>query len=122
MGVEKINFTVVQDNDNLQVIITSDFPTPERAKTVTSGVGGVISFALIAGKNGKELGNDEKVLLNSAKAVINPQNNKQFVLNFVLPKTTAQEMIQRKLNEPEKPEVKKQSTAQIKDNNQNTVK
>jgi len=119
-GVEKINFTVVQDNDNLQVIITSDFPTPERANTVTSGLNGLMQGALLADKNGwKKLGDDEKVLLGSAKAVVNPDNGKQFVLNFVLPKPIAQEMITRKLNEPVKPEP--QSTAQMKDGNQKTA-
>jgi hypothetical protein len=122
-GVEKINFTVVQDNDNLQVIITSDLTTPERANTVTSGLGGVISGALMLDKNGfKKLGDDEKVLLNNAKVAVNPQNTKQFVLNFVLPKPIAQEMITRKLKEPPTEEVKPQSTAQIKENNRTSAK
>jgi len=122
-GIEKINFMVVQDNDNLQVIITSDFPTPERANTVSSGVGGIISGALLLDKNNfKKLGEDEKVLLNNARALVNPQNNKQFVLNFVLPKPIAQEMIMRKLKEPPTEEVKPQSTAQIKENNQTSAK
>lgn len=120
-GVDKIIFTVAQDNDNLQVIITSDFPTPERANTVTSGLNGLMQAALLADKNGwKPLGNDEKTLLSNAKAVVDPQNNKKFVLNFVLPKPIAQEMITRKLNEPIKPEP--QSTAQIKENNKTSAK
>ncbi len=123
-GIEKINFTVVQDNDNLQVIITSDLPTPERANTVSSGIGGIISGALLLDKNGfKKLGEDEKVLLSNAKAAVNPENTKQFVLNFVLPKATALEMITRKLNEPEKPEeTKAQSTSPVKDSNKKAVK
>jgi len=125
-GIEKINFTVVQDNDNLQVIITSDLPTPERANTVTSGLNGLIQAALLADKNGwKKLGEDEKVLLGKAQGSVNPQNAKQFVLNFVLEKPVAQEMITRKLNEPqEKPSETKPngSTAQIKESKQNTVK
>jgi hypothetical protein len=125
-GVEKINFTVVQDNDNLQVIITSDFPTPERANTVTSGLNGLIQGALLADKNGwKKLGEDEKVLLSKAQGSVNPDNKKQFVLNFVLPKPTALEMITRKLNEPEDKSMETKpngSTAQIKENKQNTAK
>ncbi len=126
-GVEKINFTVVQDNDNLQVIITSDLATPERANTVSSGFGGVISGALLLDKNGfKKLGDDEKVLLTNAKVSINPQNNRQFVLNFVLPKQQAQEMITRKLKEPkeEKPTEQKPNgnNAQVRTSNQNAGK
>jgi hypothetical protein len=124
--IEKINFTVVQDNDNLQVIITSDLTTPERANTVTSGLNGVIQAAFFADKNNiKKLGEDEKVLLSNAKVLVNPDNKKQFVLNFVLPKQTAQEMITRKLNEPvENPAEPKQNgnTGQIKGNKQITAK
>jgi len=125
-GIEKFNFTLVQDNDNLQVIITSDLPTPEKANTVSSGVGGLISGALLLDKNGfKKLGEDEKVLLTNAKALVNPANAKQFVLNFVIPKAVAQEMITRKLKEPieNTTETKPNgSTAQIKESKQNTAK
>lgn len=123
-GVDKINFMVSQDNDNLQVIITSDLPTPERANTVTSGLNGVIQGAFFADKNGlKKLGDDEKVLLSSAKPIVNPQNPKQFVLNFVMPKQTAQEMITRKLNEPqEKPDVKPQSGGTVAEKPQTSAK
>ena len=124
--IEKINFTVVQDNDNLQVIITSDLPTPERANTVTSGFTGLMEGAILADKNGwRKLGNDEKVLLSNAKVLVNPENTKQFVLNFVIPKQTAQEMITRKLNEPEEnpTEPKKNgNTGQIKEDKQNAAK
>jgi hypothetical protein len=125
-GVDKIKFTVVQDNDNLQVIITSDLATPERANTVSGGLNGVIQTAFLADKNNiRKLGEDERVLLTNAKVSVNPTNTKQFVLNFVLPKQTAQEMITRKLNEPqENPAGPKQNvnTGQIKENKQNTAK
>ena len=124
-GIEKINFTVVQDDDNLQVIITSDLPTPERANTVTKGVGTAISLALsLDNSNMKKLGEDEKVLLSSAKATQNPTNAKQFVLNFLIPKTTALEMIKRKLNEPQDPAEPKENgnTGQIKETRQNAAK
>lgn len=123
LGVEKINFTVVQDNDNLQVIILSDMPTKEQANTVSSGLYNLMKIALAVNKN---LGEDEKVLLNSAKTTVNPDNAKQFVLNFVIPKTTALEMITRKLNEkPADPTTETKpngGTAQIKENRQNTAK
>lgn len=119
--VEKINFTIVQDNDNLQVIITSDLPTEERAKTVSSGLSGIF----LIGKNKKDLGDDEKVLLSNAKAIVNPDNKKQFVLNFLIPKATALEMITRRLKEVEdKPAETKPSgsTAQNKENDKTSVK
>ena len=58
-------------------------------------------------------------------AAVERMNGRSSLLNFVLPKQTAQEMITRKLNEPEeKPTETKPngSTAQIKENNQNTAK
>jgi hypothetical protein len=126
LGIDKFNFTIVQDNDNLQVIITSDLPTPERANTVSSGMRGLISTAFLLDKNNvKKLGEDEKLLLSKANATVNPQNTKQFVLNFLIEKPIAQEMITRKLKEPiEKPAETKPngSTAQIKESKQNTVK
>jgi hypothetical protein len=125
-GVEKINFTVVQDNNNLQVIITSDFPKPETANTVTSALNFLIKGALIADQKGwKTLGEDEKVLLNTAKVVVNPENTKQFVLNVVLPKATALDMITRKLKEPQEPSTNPKpngNTGQITENKQATAK
>lgn len=122
-GIEKINFTVVQDNDNLKVVITSEQPIPERANTLASQLNNTISAVLFADANGiKKQGEDEKTLLKNAKAT---SDGKQFILNFILPKQTAQEIITRKLNEPEeKPTENKPngSTAQIKDSNQNTAK
>lgn len=125
-GVEKINFTVVQDDSNLQVLITSDLPTPERANTVSAGVYGLIKGALLADQNGwKKLGDDDKVLLSSAQSSVNPQNTKQFVLNVVLPKATAQQMITRQLKEPQDPSAIPRpngNTGQITENRQATTK
>ena len=87
---------------------------------------GIIQGAFLADKNGwKKLGDDEKLLLSSAKLSVNPENTKQFVLNFMLPKATAQELITRKLNEPEeKPTENKPSgfIGQVKDNKKDTGK
>jgi hypothetical protein len=123
-GVEKINFTVVQNNDNLQVVITSDQPTPERAKTMASGLNGVIQGALLLDKNGvKKLGDDERVLLSSAKVT---DSGKQFILDFVLAKPIAQEMITRKLKEPvdinSTQEKTNGNSAQVGNTNQQTAK
>jgi hypothetical protein len=112
-GVEKVNFSITQDNENLIVRVVSDQPSKERAATVSSKLNGIIQAALIADKNGLvKLGEDEKVLLSSARVA---SEEKLFVLNLVLPKPVAQEMITRKLNEEDKPETKPSSTAQIKE-------
>lgn len=125
-GIDKIKFQVVQDNDNLQVIILSDLPTKERAQTVANGLNGAIGAAKFADENNiKKLGDDEKLLLSKASVLVNPQNAKQFVLNFVIPKPIAHEMITRKLTEP-RPETEQPKpnggTAQIKDTSQKAGK
>lgn len=96
-GIDKITYQVMQDNDQVQVLITSDQPTPERANTITSGLRGAIEAALLLDQNNiKKLGEDEKILLRGASPMA---NGKQFVLNFSLPKPVAKEMINRRLRD-----------------------
>jgi hypothetical protein len=99
LGVEKVNFTLIQDNDNLRAVITSDLPNPDKANTVSSGFRGLVQTALLLDKTGaKKLGEDEKTLLNSAKVT---SEGKNFILNVVIPKDAAQALIQKKLQENE---------------------
>ncbi len=96
-GVEKINFTLIQDAENLRAVIVSDFPNVEKANTVSSGFRGLIQGALLADKSGfTKLGEDEKTLLKSAKVT---SEGKNFILNVVLPKDVAQALIQKKKQE-----------------------
>lgn len=122
-GVEKINFSISQDNDNLVIIITSDQPTKERASTVSSKLHSTIQGALLLTNNGVlKLGEDERTLLKSA--IVTSQDNK-FVLNFLLPKPVAQEMITRRLKEVEVKTTETKpsgSTAQIKENDKTSAK
>ncbi|HXH69121.1 MAG TPA: hypothetical protein VNI60_02120, partial [Pyrinomonadaceae bacterium] len=68
LDVEKINFTLVQDDKQIYAIIASDQKSPERANTLTSGFNGLLKSAYLLDSTGmKKLGDDEKVLLNSAK-------------------------------------------------------
>lgn len=106
-GIDKLNFTFSQTDDQLIVKITSEQLTPERAKKVSSGLGGLISTALIADRMGANvLGSDEKTLLQAAKVT---ENNKQVVLDFVLPKPVAQEMINRNVQKSREAETGKKS-------------
>jgi hypothetical protein len=87
----------MQDGSEVRIRITSEQPTPENARTIASGLRGIIQGALLLDKNNvKKLGTDEKVLLNSAKTSV---NRRQFVLDFVMSKAVAQEMIKRRLKE-----------------------
>lgn len=106
-GIDKLNFTFSQTDDQLIVNITSDQLTPERVKTISSGLGGLISTALLADRMGANtLGTDEKALLQAAKVT---DNNKQVMLDFVLPKPVAQEMINRNIQKSKEAETGKKS-------------
>ena len=95
VGIVKINFTFTQTDNQLLATITSEQLTPERANTLSSQLSGFMSAASLADRAGfKKLGDDEKVLLQNAKAT---SNGKKVVLNFALPKPVAQEMIQRNI-------------------------
>lgn len=90
--VEKVTFTLVQDDKQIYAVITSDQKTEERAKTISSGFNGILAFA----KNGAKDQSDEKILLSNAKVT---SQGKSFTINFTIPKEVAQEMINRKLQE-----------------------
>lgn len=102
LGVEKINFTLVQDDQQITAIITSDQKTPNLARQVSSGLNGHISIAKVVMKNPS----DERTLLDGATVTSEGRN---FILNFKIPKPVAQEMINRNLKEAQ---AKKQLQAQ----------
>ena len=93
LGIDKVNFTLQQDNDQIYVAITSDQKTEQRAKTVSSGLNGWISIGKATVKE-----DDTKILLDAA---ISEAQGKNFVLNFKLPKPIAQDMINRQLQKAE---------------------
>ncbi len=92
LNVDKFSATLIQDDEQITVVITSGQKTPEAAKTVASGLG----LAISVGKQVTEDPSDERTLLNSAKVTAEGKN---FVMNFAIPKPIAQEMINRKLKE-----------------------
>ncbi len=120
LGVEKVNFTFVQDDKQIYAIITSDQPSEAKAKAVSSGLNFLLSYA----KGSDKVEQDVKTLLDSAK--VEPKG-KSFVLNFAIPKPIAQEIITRKLQEAEakkkaEQSTKPNSTAQSVNTNQQTSK
>lgn len=92
LNVDRFVATLVQDDKNVTVIITSTQKSPELAKTIASGLNSYIAI----GKSVTQDPSDERTLLNGAKVVAEGRN---FVLNFAVPKPIAQEMINRKLKE-----------------------
>jgi hypothetical protein len=124
LDVEKINFTLIQDDNQIYAIIASEQKSPERANTLTSGFNGLLKSAFLLDSIGtKKLGDDEKILLNSAKT---SSKDKQFILNFAMPKKDAHDMINRNLEKEAKKRAEKNnqpnSTAQNADLNSKTNK
>ena len=92
LDVDQVTVTLVQDEEKITAVVSSLQKTPEKAKTVASG----LSFAIMVGKSTVKNPSDERTLLDGAKVTA---DGKSFVLNFNLPKPVAQEMITRKLKE-----------------------
>ncbi len=92
LDVDRVTVTLVQDDEKITALVSSMQKTPEKAKTVASG----LSFAIMVGKSTVRNPSDERTLLDGAK--VTAEGN-SFVLNFAIPKPVAQEMITRKLKE-----------------------
>jgi hypothetical protein len=90
LNVEKINFTLVQDDKEIYAIITSDQPSEQKAKTVSSGFNTMLTIGKSTVKEA-----DTLALLNAATV---ENQGKNFVLNFKLNKPIAQELIKRALD------------------------
>ncbi len=98
-GIEKIQYSIEQNAEQVMIVITSDQPTTERANTIVSALRGTIEAALLLDQNNiKKLGDDERTLLQSATPLT---NGKQFILNFTVSKQVAMEMIKRRLENME---------------------
>lgn len=112
-GVKKIVFTLSQDENSMVAKILGDQKDENTAKTNASGLNALRAIGLNATDG------DEKILLD--KATITSEG-KSIILNFVIPKKDAQEMITRKLKEAEEKEAKPNSAAQIAESNKTSGK
>lgn len=92
LGVEKITMTLVQGENEITAAIVSSQKSPERAKSISSGMNNYISIGKMLVKDPS----DERTLLEGASVTADGMN---FVLNFKMPKDIAQEIITRKLRE-----------------------
>ena len=89
LGIENINFTLVQDDKQIYAIISSDQKSESRARSVSSGLNTMLSLGKPTIKEA-----DTLALLDAAKI---EAQGKNFVLNFKLDKPIAQELINRQL-------------------------
>lgn len=92
LGIDKVNITFVQNDSEILAVIKSSQPTEEKAKTVSSGLGGWISIAKMNTKDDI----DTQALL---KAVKLEAQGKNMLINFTMPKDQAHQLIDKKLGE-----------------------
>lgn len=90
-GVEKITFVLEQNDKDLTAVIRGELPNESRAKSVSSGLRALIAVAKISNRD-----DDVKRLIEAANLA---NEDKNFVMNFALPKDEAHKMINKKLQE-----------------------
>jgi hypothetical protein len=93
LNVEKVTITLVQDDKQITMVVSSSQKTPELAKTISSGLN---SYIAIGKLKFSDPASDERKLLDGAQVTA---NGKDFLLNFAIPKAAAQEIINRRLKE-----------------------
>ena len=113
-GADNVKITLIQDGEKLYARVESDQKTPEKARTMASGVNAIMSLT----KNNVKLGEDETIILNGAQKPTS--DGKFFILEFQLPQPTVQEMIQRNIKKAA--EANQNSTAQTENTGQKTSK
>lgn len=95
-GIEQINITLGQNDNELYAIVLSDMKSPEKAATVASGLNTLLAAAMLMDNNGvTKLDEMSKVLLNNSKITSEGRN---FRLDFKLPKKEARDLIEKTLN------------------------
>ncbi|MFL6373568.1 MAG: hypothetical protein ACJ73D_02765 [Pyrinomonadaceae bacterium] len=103
LGIDKAVVTLTQDDNQIAVQILVPAKSPEHAKTMASGMNGIILVGKATAKNPST----ERTLLDGAQVATDGKNT--FVLNFAIPKPAAQAMIAKALQEAQ---AKKQAQPQ----------
>lgn len=90
LGMEKVTLVLSQDDKQISFSFNSELPTPEKAKTISSGFNTLIHLAQLNTKDDIEV----QTLLK-AMAVRSEGNN--FILNMALPKSEAHRLLKNEL-------------------------
>ncbi len=98
LGIENLNFALVQDENQIYANIVSEVETSQSAMTISTGLNFIMKFAQAKNNEMKNLSEDEKILINGLKA---SNNGKILTINLAYDKSVVQEMIKRKLKESE---------------------
>ncbi|MEZ5427136.1 MAG: hypothetical protein R2747_12775 [Pyrinomonadaceae bacterium] len=122
LGLKDVKISLVQAGDKIVVNLESEQPTEERAKTLASGLNGLM---VVANKTVKD-GTNERILLDSAMKTPPKNVGKKIILNVEFPVDLAKELIRKNLeSEAQKKQEKKDkpnSTALTANSNVKTGK
>ena len=94
-GAERINLTLVQDNEKMYAIIVCEQKSKERALTLASGMNFWFTGLRFADEQGsRKMDETTRILVKNSTVKAEGVN---FILNFSLPKSVAREMIENSL-------------------------
>jgi hypothetical protein len=104
----KVTITIEQNDATFLANVRSEQPTPERANTIATALRNMMTFGALGANP------DDLTFLKSTKTT----SDANFLLvNFEMPKSQVQEMIQRKLAELKEKESKPNGNASVKSEN-----
>jgi hypothetical protein len=94
-GIDKISFSIQQDEGNFSSVIKLELQTVEKAKTTASALNLVFMALQMADNNGtRKLDENSKVLINNSKV---STQEKSAIINFSMPKLEFHEMLMRQI-------------------------
>jgi len=119
-GIDKVNITLVQNDDEIYAIVLSDMKNPNTAKTAASELNLALQAAKFADDNNiKKLDETSRVLVDNSKLT---SEGKNFRLDFKLPKQDAQVIIKQTLDKrAEKKNKQPNSSGEVINNNTNAT-
>ena len=98
MGIEKLNLTLVQDDNQIHASVVSELETSQRAMTISSGLNMAAQIVRTKKDEMKNISDEEKILINGLKV---SNDGKTLTIKVAYEKSVIQEMIKRKLKESE---------------------
>ncbi len=98
LGIEKLNLTLVQDDNQIHASVVSEVETSQRAMTISSGLNMAAQIVRTKRDEMKNISDDEKILINGLKV---SNDGKTLTIKVAYEKSVIQEMIKRKLKEIE---------------------
>jgi hypothetical protein len=119
-GIDRVNITLAQNDNEIYAILLSDLKTPEKAATAASGLNSLLQWAILFDNNGtKKLDENSKILVTNSTITAEA---KTFKLNFKLPKLDGQAFIIQALEKrAEKKNKPLSSSGEVNNNNTTAV-